>query len=44
MTRGNQRDQDREKALKKLSAQKKGREVPEGVSFKTVKEKYVKIS
>lgn len=40
MTRGNQREMDRAKNAKKQSSQKKGREVPEGVSFKTLQNQF----
>ena len=41
MTRGNQRELAREKALKKQKEQKKGTNVPEGLSFRQKQELYL---
>ena len=40
MTRGDQRERDRAKSLKKETSQKKKRDVPEGVSLQNVKLQY----
>lgn len=40
MTRGNQRELAREKNKKKQASEKKGREIPKGVSVQSVKEQY----
>ena len=40
MTRGNQREMDRAKNLKKQQSAKKGRDIPEGQSLQNIKLQY----